>query len=119
MVGLAFKPGTDDMRESPYVIVAKRLIGEGVQVRIYDPSVHVERLIGSNKAAVEAALAHLRDLLVGSLDELDGVDLVLVNHATIDAGRVQGWLAKGSRVMDLAGIGGVDRKTAGYEGIAW
>jgi GDP-mannose 6-dehydrogenase len=119
MVGLAFKPGTDDMRESPYVTVAKRLIGEGVRVRIYDPGVHVERLIGSNKAAVEAALEHLRDLLVGSLDELDGVDLVLVNHATLDAGRVHGWLAKGSRVMDLAGIGGVDRKTAGYEGIAW
>ena len=57
MVGLAFKPRTDDMRESPYVAVAKRLIGEGIKLRIFDPSVDTSRLIGSNKEAVQAALA--------------------------------------------------------------
>ncbi len=55
LVGLAFKPATDDMRESPYVTVAKRLIGEGVRVNIYDPEVDPMQLTGSNATAVRAA----------------------------------------------------------------
>ena len=56
MVGLAFKPQTDDMRESPYVKVAKALIGEGLNLRIYDPTVQPGRLIGSNKEQVQKNL---------------------------------------------------------------
>jgi len=119
LVGLAFKPGTDDMRESPYVAVAKRLIGEGCRVRIYDPGVQVDRLIGSNKAAVQAALRHLESLLVGNLDDLNDVHAVVINHPTVDAAQVNAWLARGVRVFDLAGVTDVDRATAGYEGIAW
>lgn len=119
LVGLAFKPHTDDMRESPYVAVAKRLIGEGIKLRIYDPGVDVSRLIGSNKEAVQAALRHLESLLVQRPDDLNDCDVVLVNHPTIDAARVQGWLANGIRVIDLADIDGVERDTPGYEGIAW
>lgn len=119
MVGLAFKPRTDDMRESPYVAVAKRLIGEGIELRIFDPGVDPARLIGGNKTAVQAALRHLEQLLVPSLDALDGVNLVLINHPTVDATRVDRWLKKGARVIDLAGIQDVDRATPGYEGIAW
>ena len=59
MVGLAFKPNTDDMRESPYVKVAKTLIGEGIKLLIYDPAIQTERLIGSNKEMVQKALGHL------------------------------------------------------------
>jgi len=119
IVGLAFKANTDDMRESPYVVVAKRLVGEGVLVRIYDPSVDVNRLIGSNKLAVESALGHLSDLLVSELADLESSDLILVNHATVDAAQVQAWLDKGIRVLDLASIKGVPAGANGYEGIAW
>jgi len=119
MVGLAFKTNTDDMRESPYVTVAKSLIGEGIRLRIHDPNVDVDKLIGSNRQMVEAALGHLRQLLVGSLDDLAGSDLILVNHNTVNAAQVTAWLASGIRVVDLASIEGVDRTTPGYEGIAW
>lgn len=119
LVGLAFKPNTDDMRESPYVTVAKRLIGEGVQVRIFDPSVNVNRLIGSNKEAVEAALGHLSDLLVQEIVDLNDVDLVLINHATVGAEQVLQWVKHGIRVIDLADVPGIDRRTDNYEGIAW
>lgn len=119
MVGLAFKPGVDDMRESPYVTVAKRLLGEGVAVRIHDPGVHPDRLIGANKALVQSALGHLEQLLVSRLAELDACNLILVNHATLDAAAVGAWLKRGIRVVDLAGIAGVDRASPGYEGIAW
>jgi len=119
LVGLAFKSKTDDMRESPYVDVAKRLIGEGVALRIFDPSVKVEHLIGANKIMVEAALSHLHEVVVDSLDDLDGADLILINHATVDAARVQQWLDAGIRVLDLASIDGIDVKQDAYEGIAW
>ena len=119
MVGLAFKPNTDDMRESPYVAVAKRLIGEGIELRIYDPGVDPSRLIGSNKQAVQAALRHLESLLVANLNALDDCDLILINHSTIAADRVRAWTQAGIHVIDLADIACVERDTENYEGIAW
>jgi GDP-mannose 6-dehydrogenase len=119
MLGLAFKSNTDDMRESPYVRVAKGLIGEGVALRIYDPQVQPARLIGSNKSQVLEALRHLEKLLVASPDELDDVDLILVNHRLVDAERVSRWLKAGIRVLDAAGIDGIDPETPGYEGLYW
>ena len=119
IVGLAFKSKTDDMRESPYVEVAKRLIGEGVDLRIFDPYVHAGKLIGANKIMVEAALGHLRELMVNSLTDLESADMILINHATVDAAQVGKWLEAGVRVIDLANIEGVDREEGSYEGIAW
>ncbi len=119
MIGLAFKAGTDDMRESPYVKIAKTLIGEGIRLRIYDPVVQPERLIGSNKEQVLEALRHLEELLVASLDDLASADLILVNHTTIDAKRVRSWIDAKIRILDLAGIEGVDPQTPGYDGLYW
>ena len=119
MVGLAFKPNTDDMRESPFVKVAKALLGEGIQLRIYDPVVQPERLIGSNKQQVQTALRHLEKLLISSLEELTETDLIIINQPIIDADCVRQWLNAGIRVLDLADIGGIDCNTDGYEGIYW
>lgn len=119
MVGLAFKPNTDDMRESPYVAVAKQLIGEGVTVRIYDPSVDPTQLIGANKEAVQAALQHLEGLLVPSLTDLTDSELILINHPTVSAEQVRTWAKAGIHVIDLANVKGVDRSLPHYEGIAW
>ncbi len=119
MVGLAFKSATDDMRESPFVEVAKRLIGEGIEVKIYDPYVHPEKLLGSNKKAVEATLGHLSRLLVDSLSALESADLIIINHPGLDPEVVRGWLGKGIEVMDLVGSGEINRKIPGYEGISW
>ncbi|MBM4025667.1 MAG: UDP-glucose/GDP-mannose dehydrogenase family protein [Planctomycetes bacterium] len=119
MVGLAFKTGTDDMRESPYVRIAKALIGEGVKLRIHDPVVQPQRLIGSNKEQVQQALRHLEELLVGSLDDLAGADLILLNHPTVAAQRVLDWTRAGIRVLDTVGIAGLDPQTPRYEGLYW
>ncbi len=119
MVGIAFKPNTDDMRESPYVKVAKALIGEGIQLRIYDQSVHPDRLVGSNKEQVQKALRHLEGLLVSSLEELSTADLIVVNHSVVDAKCITRWLSAGIRVLDLANVKDVDRHADGYEGIYW
>jgi len=119
MVGLAFKPNTDDMRESPYVKIAKALIGEGIELHIYDPTVRPQRLIGSNKEHVKAALRHLEELLVGSLEGISGMDLIVLNHPNVDADQVRRWLADGTVVLDCVGIDGIDRHEPGYEGLYW
>jgi GDP-mannose 6-dehydrogenase len=119
MVGLAFKPGTDDMRGSPYVKIAKALIGEGLKLRIYDPTVQPDKLIGSNKEQVQKALRHLEELLVASPEQMSGTDVIVVNHAIVDAERVYEWLRQGIKVIDQADIKGVDRGAKGYEGIYW
>ena len=119
MVGLAFKADTDDMRESPYVKVAKALIGEGIALRIYDPVVQPDRLIGSNKEQVHNALRHLEELLVGSLDDLGAADLIVVNHPTVAAARIRSWVDAGTVVLDTVGIEGLDPSTPGYEGLYW
>jgi GDP-mannose 6-dehydrogenase len=119
MVGLAFKPDTDDMRESPYVRVAKTLIGEGIDLKIYDPVVRPERLIGSNKEQVQKALQHLEKLLVNSLDDLSGSQLIIINHPVVDAARIEQWTKADIRVLDLVGIEGVDGNVEGYDGLYW
>lgn len=119
MVGLAFKPNTDDMRESPYVKVAKALISKGIELRIYDSTVQPDRLMGSNKQQVQKTLGQLESLLVTSLEKLSATNLIIVNHPTIDADCIHNWLNAGIGVLDLAGIDGVDSRAEGYEGIYW
>jgi GDP-mannose 6-dehydrogenase len=76
LLGLAFKPGTDDLRESPLVALAERLLGRGFDLQIHDPQVAVSRLLGANRAYVDQRIPHLSRLMVGSADEV-------VNHAEV------------------------------------
>ena len=63
MLGLSFKPSTDDLRESPLVHLAKRLLGEGCELQIWDQSVSLGRLIGSNRQFIEDEIPHIGSLL--------------------------------------------------------
>jgi GDP-mannose 6-dehydrogenase len=79
MFGLAFKADTDDLRESPLVTVAETLHGKGRTMRIYDPPLRVERIIGQNKMFALQVLPHLADLMVEKAEELvRNSDLVVV-----------------------------------------
>jgi GDP-mannose 6-dehydrogenase len=80
LIGLAFKPDTDDLRESPYVELAERLLGKGYELSIYDPNVTVTQLIGANREYINKVLPHLSRLMVPSLGELGNVELLLVGH---------------------------------------
>jgi GDP-mannose 6-dehydrogenase len=64
LVGLSFKAGTDDLRESPMVELVETLVGSGFLVKIYDPNVMVGRLRGRNLAYIDRHLPHLAELLV-------------------------------------------------------
>jgi len=76
VVGLAFKPETDDLRESPMVTLVEALIGKGCDVRIFDPNVAVARLRGANRRYIEEEIPHIASLLS------DGVE-TLVAHAEV------------------------------------
>lgn len=120
MLGLSFKMNTDDLRESPNVELAERLIGKGFDVRIYDPIVNPERLIGSNLRYIESRLPHLRKLLVGSPEQaLENCDAALVatsDRAALDALRS----TPPSWILDLHGRLGTEIESLpGYEGIGW
>jgi GDP-mannose 6-dehydrogenase len=83
VLGLAFKPGTDDLRESPGVVLCKRLIGEGCKVRIFDRAVSAARLTGTNLAYIREKLPHLESLLEASpQDAIRDAELVAVTYAS-------------------------------------
>ncbi|HTV09552.1 MAG TPA: nucleotide sugar dehydrogenase [Candidatus Aquilonibacter sp.] len=81
MIGLSFKPNTDDLRESPYVELAERLIGKGHEMKIYDPNVSLARLTGANRDYINKAIPHLSRLLVPSLSDLEDSEVVIVGHS--------------------------------------
>jgi GDP-mannose 6-dehydrogenase len=68
--GLAFKSGTDDLRESPIVLIAEHLIGKGYDVKIHDPAIETSMISGTNRDYIEFHIPHLSRRLVHSLDEL-------------------------------------------------
>ena len=120
MLGLSFKMNTDDLRESPNVELTERLIGKGFDVRIYDPIINPERLIGSNLRYIEGRLPHLRRLLVATPREaLQGSDVAVVatsDHAVIDELRT----TPPALILDLHGrLGPEIERLPGYEGIGW
>jgi GDP-mannose 6-dehydrogenase len=85
LLGLAFKPNTDDLRESPAVGLAESLIGKGYLVTVYDPSVELSRLTGANLAFIEREIPHIAAILCASPDEVLERSEVLVLTVNDDA----------------------------------
>jgi GDP-mannose 6-dehydrogenase len=80
LIGLSFKSNTDDLRESPFVELAERLLGKGYELSIYDPNVIAARLTGANKQYIDGVIPHLSRLLVPALEELRDAELLIIGH---------------------------------------
>ncbi len=103
LLGLAFKPGTDDLRESPLVELAERLIGKGFHLTVHDPAVSLARLHGSNRAYLEEKLPHVSGLLRDSVESaVEGAEVVVVGHGDPAFARDRTWQAQGKIVLRLA-----------------
>lgn len=102
--GLAFKAGTDDLRESPIVLIAEHLIGKGYDLKIHDAAIETSRISGANRDYIEKRIPHLSSRLVANLDEL-------ISHSEIlliarDGDTVKDRVAKLEKhplVIDLSG----------------
>ena len=84
-LGLSFKTGTDDLRESPLVTLAEQLIGKGMQLSIYDPEVSLSRLLGANRRYIETHLPHIGELLCPEIEPVISGSDVLVLGLSDDA----------------------------------
>jgi GDP-mannose 6-dehydrogenase len=121
LFGLAFKPGTDDLRESPFVILAERLIGKGFPVRIFDRSVNVANLLGSNRAYVEQEIPHLEQFIVADPEAaLSGARLAVLGHIGAEDRPALVAALDGHTVLDLVGIDAVrTHANIAYQGFCW
>jgi GDP-mannose 6-dehydrogenase len=121
MIWLSFKTGTDDLRESPLVLLAEHFIGKGLQLQVYDPEVHLSRLLGANRRFIEQHVPHLGSLMRG---DIEGViadsDLLVVG---LSDARIFEALAQHVRedqfVLDLVNIPHREKVRGKVTGLCW
>ena len=121
LFGLAFKPGTDDLRDSPFVLLAERLVGRGFDITIFDSFVRLSRLLGKNKEYIDREVPHLDRLLKQTPEQaLEGAEVIIVGHADAAVRRTIAQHAAGCHIVDLAGYEELRNcGAASYEGICW
>lgn len=121
VLGLAFKAGTDDLRESPNVALIERLIGKGAHVAIYDREVTQARLIGANREYIEHEIPHIWSLMRASIDDvLSESEVVVIGNGSAEFRDGSKVFGDSRLVIDLVRVFG-ERRSDGvhYEGICW
>jgi len=122
VLGLSFKAGTDDLRESPLVHFIKHLIGEGLQIRIWDHDVSLGRLVGSNRQYIEEVIPHIGSLLCSTMEEVvRATDAVVIGSKAVCSEELRTLLRPEQTVIDFVNLGRAQRPlgTFRYEGICW
>ena len=119
LLGLSFKAGTDDLRESPLVELAEMLIGKGFELRIYDSNVEYARVFGANKEYIESKIPHVSSLLCKELEEvIEASDVLIIGNGEPRFAEVLRNLGSDKQVVDLVGF--MEHRTqANREGICW
>jgi GDP-mannose 6-dehydrogenase len=123
LLGLSFKEGTDDLRESPVVTLAEQLIGKGYELFIYDRNVRLASLLGANRDYILNHIPHISRLLVDSPEELfEHSDCIVAATGEKTFGTLIETLGRGKVILDLVGIWPDAQAAAtsgSYDGIAW
>jgi GDP-mannose 6-dehydrogenase len=121
MIGLSFKTGTDDLRESPLVLMAEQFIGKGLALLVYDPEVHLSQLLGANRRFIEQHLPHIGSLLRGNIEAVISDSDVLVvglnERRVFDA--LKRHVRKDQIVLDLVNVPERETLPAAVEGLCW
>jgi GDP-mannose 6-dehydrogenase len=121
MVGLSFKGGTDDLRESPLVTLAEHFIGKGLQLLVYDPEVHLSHLLGANRRFIERHVPHIQSLIRASLAEVvEASELLVVglnDRATVDG--LKRCVRADQTVLDVVHIADRQGLAGNYVGLCW
>ena len=108
LLGLSFKNGSDDLRESPFVTLAEALIGKGLALRVCDPDVALGQLVGRNRAYIEERLPHVAQLMDEDWEALAaGAEVVIIAKRLADPSRLAHAVRENQMVIDLVGIEGL------------
>jgi GDP-mannose 6-dehydrogenase len=121
LLGFSFKAGTDDLRESPLVILAEALLGKGCSLRIYDRNVSLARLVGANKQYIEEQIPHLSSLLCETVDEvIANCGVIVIGNQSPEFAAALASCRSDQVVIDLVRVPveGALLK-ADYRGICW
>jgi GDP-mannose 6-dehydrogenase len=119
-LGLSFKQGTDDLRNSPAVAVIEAIIGKGFDVQIYDKNVQLSKLTGTNKEYIDRHIPHLSRLMVSSLNSLlDEADVIVVNNKEKEYVEALLETSSSAKIIDMVRLPESIRNRPGYTGINW
>lgn len=120
VLGLSFKAGTDDLRESPMVTLIETLIGKGMQVMIFDREVELARLFGANKTYIEQEIPHISSLMKRRLDEvIEQSEVIVLTKRSDEYRAALEHVSRPPLIIDLARVLETRRSDAGYQGIGW
>ncbi|MGH8465335.1 MAG: nucleotide sugar dehydrogenase, partial [Pseudomonas sp.] len=121
LLGLSFKAGTDDLRESPLVELAERLIGKGYDLNIYDSNVEYARVHGANKDYIESKIPHVSSLLNADFEQvIKHADVIVLGNRDEKFRALAQQAPEGKQVIDLVGfMSKATSPTSRTEGICW
>jgi GDP-mannose 6-dehydrogenase len=121
MIGLSFKSGTDDLRESPMVTITEQFIGKGLDLSIYDPEVNLSRLLGANKKYINESIPHIGELMVDDCEDMiNSSEVVIVglnDKELIEI--IQKTVRPDQIVFDLVNFPDHDKLDCDYRGVCW
>jgi len=119
--GFSFKPGTDDLRESPMVELIETLLGKGYKISIYDKNVSIAKIFGANKQYIEKEIPHISSLMSSSIEDvLSRSEVLVIGNNSEEFKKIPGLMRKDQIIIDLAKIvDGKNEKKSKYEGICW
>ena len=121
LLGFSFKAGTDDLRESPMVILGEALLGKGYTLRIYDRNVSIAKLVGANKHYIEEQIPHLSQHLCDSTDDvIEQSEVIVIGNASPEFIEAVTRCRPDQIVIDLVRLPlDFARVKAQYDGICW
>jgi GDP-mannose 6-dehydrogenase len=121
ILGLSFKPGSDDLRESPIVNLIEKLIGKGYHILIYDREVSLAKIFGSNKKYIEKSIPHIASLLKPSIEDVvQTSQVIVVAKNDKESQDMMARMPDHKIIVDLVRITKTPNQRKGYyDGICW
>ena len=118
--GISFKAGTDDLRFSPALEIAERLLGKGYDIKIYDKNVILSRLMGKNKEFIFSKLPHINNLLVDNIEEfISSLEILVLVNKDKDVDKLLNKDLSNIYIIDLVRVSENSTQIKNYEGICW
>jgi GDP-mannose 6-dehydrogenase len=120
ILGFSFKAATDDLRESPMVVLIEYLIGKGYNLRLYDRNVNLAKIMGANRDYILNRIPHIARIMVGSIEEvLSHGNVIVIGNNDPEFKIALGKLKPGQIVIDLVRITDNEFGADQYDGICW